>query len=74
MFELILNTQVETVSPNPPVNHSEEGKRLLAVTSSEATNSVVFNITDENNSFSFSTPRHWSSRGSEETFTRLQQI
>ena len=38
-----------------PINRTEEGKCLLAVTSFEATNSV-FNITDENKGFSITTP------------------
>ena len=38
---------------------------MLAITSFEATNSV-YNITDENNSFSIITPGHWSSQNSEE--------
>ena len=44
---------------SPPINLVEEGKWLLAVTSLETTNSV-FNITNENNSFSISIPGHWN--------------
>ena len=51
---------METFSSNPSINLFEEDKRLLAVTSFEASNSV-FNVTDENNSFSITTPAHWSS-------------
>ena len=40
------------------MNLSEEGQCLLGVTSFEATNSL-FNITDENNSFSISIPGRW---------------
>ena len=47
-LEYKMNKQMETFSFNPPINLSEEGKWLLAVTSFEATNSV-FNITSENN-------------------------
>ena len=45
----------------------------MAVTSFGATNSV-FNITNENNSFSFTTPGHWFSRGGAETFHKLQKL
>ena len=41
---------METFAFSPPINNSVEGKWLLAVTSSEATNSV-FNKTHENFSF-----------------------
>ena len=45
---------METFPYNLPKKVSEEGKWLLPVTVFEATNSV-FNITDENNSFSNTT-------------------
>ena len=53
MFE-----HLETFSFNPPISLIEEGKWLLAVTSFEATISVV-NITEENNNFSISIPGCW---------------
>ena len=40
-----MNKQMESFSFPPPINLSEEGKRFLAVTSFEATNSV-FKRTD----------------------------
>ena len=43
------------------------------MTSSEATNSV-FNITNENNNFSFTTPGYWSARRSQETITEVQDL
>ena len=49
---------MQSFSFNPPINIVEEGKWLLAVSSFECTNSV-FNITDENNSFSKSLPGRW---------------
>ena len=52
--------QMQTFSFNPPINLVGEVKWLLAVTSFECTNSV-FNITDENNSFSISIPGNWNS-------------
>ena len=61
---------MQTFSFRPPINLVEERKWLLAVTSFEATNSA-FNIFYENNSFSISTPGHWSSDG-EETLNTLQ--
>ena len=55
--EFTMNKQIQTFSFKLPFNLSEEGKWLLAVTSFEATNSV-FNITDENISFSITIPGH----------------
>ena len=55
-FKMIRSKQ--TFSFNPPINLVEEGKWLLGVTSFECTNSV-FNITDENNSFSITIPSSW---------------
>ena len=72
-LEFRMNKQMQTFSFNPPVNLAEECKRLLAVTSFDATNSV-FNITDKNNSFSFSTPGHWISEDGEQLFNKLNKI
>ena len=58
-LEYKVKKQMQTFSFNPPINFTEEGKWVIAVISFEATNSV-FNITDENNSFSILTPSHWS--------------
>ena len=49
---------METFLFNPPINLVEEGKWFLAVTFFETTNSV-FNITNENNTFSMSIPGCW---------------
>ena len=68
-----LNKQMETFSFSPPINLVEEGKWLLAVTCFETTNSV-FNITNENNSFSITAMGHWSSRGRAETIYKLQKL
>ena len=57
LLESVMCKQMETFSFSPPINHFEEGKWLLAVTSSEATNSV-FNITHEYISFSITTQDH----------------
>ena len=56
-IEFKMNKQMQTFSFNPPIN-LVEGKWLLGVSSFECTNSV-FNITDENNSFSINIPGHW---------------
>ena len=58
---------MESFSLSLPINLVEERKWLLAETSFEATNSV-FNIDDENNSFSISTPGHGSPEFGEELF------
>ena len=50
--------QMQSFPFNPPVNFSEEGKWLLAVTSFEPTN-PLFNISKENNSFSISILFYW---------------
>ena len=63
---------MQTSSFNPPISLFEEGKWLLAVSSFEATNSFP-NVTDQNNSFSLSTPGHWISEGSEELINELNK-
>ena len=68
-----MNKQLETFSFSPPINLSEEGKWLLAVTNFEATNSVI-NITKENNSCSFTIPGYSSSRGGSETIVELREL
>ena len=72
-LEFILNKQMGTFSFSSPINSIEEGEWLLGVTSSESTKSV-FNITDENITFSFTTPGHWFSRGGQETITKLREL
>ena len=57
---------MQTVSFNPPINLSEEGKWLLAVSSFEATNSV-FNLTEENTWFFITIPDHWETKSPEKT-------
>ena len=57
-LEFVMSKQMQTFSFSPPINLIEEGKWLLGVTSFECTNSV-FNITDENNSFSIIIPGSW---------------
>ena len=64
---------MQTFSISPTINLVEEGKWLLGVTSLGCTNSV-FNITDENDSFSISTPSHWISEDSEELINELNKL
>ena len=68
-----MNKQTERFPFNPPINLPEGGNWLLAVTSFEATNSV-FNITNENNGFSISTPSHWISESAEKTIDELNKL
>ena len=68
-----MKKQMETFSLSPTVNLMEEGKWLLAVTSFQAMNSV-FNITDENKSFSLTTPVHWNSKSAQKTIDELKKL
>ena len=60
-LEFKMNKQMQTFSFPPSKNLVEKGKWLLEVTSFECTNSV-FNITNENNSFSISKTRSLADR------------
>ena len=64
---------MEIFSFNSPTNLVEEGKWLLGVTSFECTNSV-FNITDENNSFSITVPGRWENKFAEKTIDELKKL
>ena len=72
-LEFKMNKQRQTFSFNPPINLIEEGKWLLAVSSFECTNSV-FNITDDNNSFSIIIPAHWETEFAENTIDELNKL
>ena len=63
---------MEIFSFLPPKHTVKEGKWLLAMTSFETTNSV-FNITNEKNSFSVTTPGHWNSDHGNEIITELNK-
>ena len=52
---------MDTFSLSPPISFREGGKGMLTVKRFEATNSV-FNVIDENRSFSVSTPRYYVPR------------
>ena len=70
-FKRILSKQ--TFSFNPPINLLEEDKWLLAVSSLESTNSV-FNITNENNSFSIIIPVHYQNKTDEKIIDDLKKL
>ena len=71
-FEFKMNKQRQIYSFNPPKNLIEEDKWLLAVSSFECTNSV-FNITNENNSFSIIIPGHYKTEFAEKIFDDLNK-
>ena len=72
-LEFKMNKQMQTFSFSPPINLIEEGKWLLAVSSFECTNSV-FNITNENNSFSIIIPGHYQNEFAEKTIEELNKL
>ena len=72
-LEFKMNKQRQTFSFNPPINLTKEDKWLLAVSSFECTNSV-FNITDENNSFSIIIPGHYQNKTAEKTIDDLNKL
>ena len=72
-LEFEMNKQRQTFSFHPPINLIEEDKWLLAVSSFECTNSV-FNITDENNSFSIIIPAHWETEFAEKIIDEVNRL
>ena len=72
-LEFKMDKQMQTFSFNPPINLIEEGKWLIAVSSFECTNSV-FNITDDNNSFSIIIPGHYEDKFAEKTINDLNKL
>ena len=72
-LEFKMNKQSQTFSFNPPINLVEEGKWLLGVSSFECTNSV-FNITNENNSFSIIIPGHYQNKSDEKAIDDLNKL
>ena len=72
-LEFKMDKQMQTFSFNPPRNLVEEDKWLLAVSSFECTNSV-FNITDENNSFSIIIPGHYQKKSDEKTINNRNKL
>ena len=72
-LEFKMNKQMQTFSFNPPINLTEEDKWLLAVSSFECTN-CVFNITNENNSFSIIIPGHYQNKSDEKPINDLNKL
>ena len=72
-LEFKMNKQIQTFSLNPPINSVEEGKWLMAVSLFNCTNSV-FNITNENHSFSIIIPGHWKIKSDERTVNGLNKL
>ena len=72
-LEFKMKNRRQTFSFNPPINLIEEGKLLLAVSSFECTNSV-FNITNENNSFSIIIPGHYQNKSDEKMINDLNKL
>ena len=72
-LEFKMNKQMQTFSFNPPINLVEEGIWLLAVSSFECANSV-FNITNENNSFSIIIPGHYQTEFAEKSINDLNKL
>ena len=72
-LEFKMDKQMQTFSFNPRINLVEEGKWLLAVSSFECTNSV-FNITNENNSFSIIIPGHYETEFAEQIIDDLNKL
>ena len=68
-----MNKRMQTFSFNPPVNLVEEGKWLLGLSSLECKNSV-FNITNENNSFSIIIPGHYHTEFAEKMINDLNKL
>ena len=72
-LEFTMNKKLQAFSFNPPINLVEVGKWLLAVSSIECTNSV-FNINNENNSFSITIPGHWNSESAKKPVEKLKKL
>ena len=72
-LEFKMNKQTQNFSFKPPINLVEEGKWLLAVSSFECTNSV-FNITNENNSFSIIVPGHYEDKFAGKSIDNLNKL
>ena len=72
-LEFKMNKQTQTFSFSPTINLLEEGKWLLGVSSLECTNSI-FNITNENNSFSVIIQGHYENKSDEKTIDELNKL
>ena len=72
-LEFKMNRQTQSFSFNPPLNLIEEGKWLMAVSLFDCTN-TVFNITNENNSFSIVIPGHYKNEFDEKVIINLKKL
>ena len=72
-LEFKMNKQMQTFTFSPPINLFEEGKWVLGVTSFECTNSV-FNINNENNSFSIIIPGHYKTEFAKKVINDLNKL
>ena len=72
-LEFKMYEQLQTFSFNPPINLVENGKWLLGLSSLECTNSV-FNITNENNSFSIIIPGQYQTGIAEKMINDLKKF
>ena len=72
-LEFKMIKQMQTFSFNPPINLFEKCEWLIAVSSFECINSV-FNITNENNSFSIIVPGHFETEPAEKTINELNKL
>ena len=72
-LDIKMDKRMQTFSFNPPIKLVEQGKWLLAVSSLECTNSV-FNITNENNSFSIIIPGHYETEFVEQSIDDLNKL
>ena len=72
-LEIKTNKQMQTFSFNLPINLVEEGKWLKAVSLFDCTNSI-FNITNENNSFSIIIPGHYQTEVAEKMINDLNEL
>ena len=72
-LEFKMNKQRQIYSFNPPINLIEEDKWLMAVSLFECSNSV-FNMTNENNSFSIIIPGHYETEFAEKIIDDLNKL
>ena len=72
-LEFKINKQMQTFSFNPPLNLVEKGKWLLGVSSYTLKN-CVYNITNENNSFSINIPGHYQTEFAEKMIINLNKL
>ena len=72
-LEFKMSKQMQTFWFNPPINLVEEGKCLLAVSLTDCTNSV-FNITNENNSFSIIISGHCENKSAEKAIDEINKL